>query len=115
VLAIADRGYCEGEQIRSCTEADNIPMVQRPNTSPAQARGLWGKPVFTYEPDTDTSRCPVGEQLQKRHATIEAGKRIRRWEHEAVLDELERMTDTCGNIGSQAGQRRWIADPRTRI
>jgi transposase len=119
MIAIADRGYYEGEQIRSCAEAGIVPMVPRPNTSPAQARGLWGKPSFTYEPDTDTYRCPVGAQLQRRHATVEAGKlikvyynqtacgacpsrslcttgkekRIRRWEHEAVLDEMERRLD----------------------
>ncbi|MHA6732473.1 transposase, partial [Devosia sp. A369] len=90
-----------------------------PNTSPAQARGLWGKPAFIYQPDTDTYRCPVGEQLQRRHATVEAGKlinvyfnqkacgacssrdrctagkekRIRRWEHEAVLDAMEQRLE----------------------
>ncbi|WP_082102248.1 transposase [Devosia psychrophila] len=86
------------------------------NTSPVQDRGFWGKPAFVYQPDTDTYRCPVGEQLQKRHATVEARKlidvyynqkacgacpsrgrctagkekRIRRSEHEAVLDAMER-------------------------
>ena len=116
MIALADRGYYEGERIRSCAEAGIVPMVPKPNTSPAQARGFWGKPAFVYQPETDTYRCPVGEQLQKRHATVEAGKlinvyynqkacgacpsrplctagkekRIRRWEHEAVLDEMER-------------------------
>ena len=112
MIALADRGYYEGEQIRSCAESGIIPMVPKPNTSPAQARGLWGKATFVHEPETDTYRCPTGEYLQKRHATVEAGKlinvyynqkacgactsrplctagkkkRIQRWEHEAVLD-----------------------------
>jgi hypothetical protein len=108
MIALADRGYYEGEQIRSCAEAGIIPMVPKPNTSPAQARGFWGKAMFVHEPETDTYRCPVGEQLQKRFARVEGGKligvyfnqkacgacssrplctagkekRIRRWEHE---------------------------------
>ena len=76
MIALADRGYYEGEQIRSCAEAGVIPMVPKPNTSPAQARGFWGKPAFVYQPETDAYRCPVGAQLQKRHATVEAGKLI---------------------------------------
>jgi transposase len=116
MIALADRGYYEGEQIRSCADAGIIPMVPKPDTSPAQARGFWGKAMFVYEPEADTYRCPAGQHLQKHHATVEAGKlikvyynqkacgacasrplctagkekRIRRWEHEAVLDEMER-------------------------
>lgn len=116
MIALADRGYYEGEQIRSCAEAGIIPMVPKPNTSPAQARGFWSKAMFVHEPETDTYRCPAGQQPQKRFARVEGGKlisvyfnqkacsacpsrplctagkekRIRRWEHEAVLDAVER-------------------------
>jgi hypothetical protein len=76
MIALADRGYYEGEQIRSCTEAGIIPMVPKPNTSPAQARGFWGKAMFAHEPETDTYRCPAGEQLQKRFSRVEGGKLI---------------------------------------
>jgi transposase len=116
MIALADRGYYEGEQIRACAEAGIVPMVPKPNTSPAQARGFWDKTMFVHEPETDTYRCPAGAQLQKRFARVEGGKmisvyfnqkacsacasrplctagkekRIRRWEHEAVLDAMER-------------------------
>jgi hypothetical protein len=56
MIALADRGYYEGEQIRACTAAGITPMVPKPNTSPAQARGLWGKQAFIYQPDTDNPR-----------------------------------------------------------
>ncbi len=116
MIAIADRGYYEGEQIRACAEAGIVPIVPKPNTSPAQARGFWDKGMFVHEAETDTYRCPAGAQLQKRFARVEGGKligvyfnqkacsacasrplctagkekRIRRWEHEAVLDAMER-------------------------
>ena len=76
MIALADRGYYEGEQIRSCAQAGIIPMVPKPNTSPAQARGFWGKTMFVHEPQTDTYRCPAGQQLQKRFARLEGGKLI---------------------------------------
>lgn len=91
-------------------------MVPKPNTSPAVARGFWGKTMLVHEPETDTYRFPAGQQLQKRFSRVEGGKlisvyfnqracgacasrplctagkekRIRRWEHEAVLDAMER-------------------------
>ena len=51
-------------------------MVPKPDTSPAQARGYWGKAMFAYEPETNTYRCPAGQHLQKHHSTVEAGKLI---------------------------------------
>ena len=119
MIALADRGYYEGEQIRSCDGAGIIAMVPEPNISPAQARGFWGKTMIVHEPGTDTYRCPLGQQLQKRFARAEGGKligvyfnhkacgaspsrplcmagkekRIRRWEYEAVLDAMERRRE----------------------
>ena len=66
----------EGEQIRACAEAGIVPMVPKPNTSPAQARGFWDKTMFVHEPETDTYRCPAGAQLQKRFARVEGRKLI---------------------------------------
>lgn len=119
MIALADRGYYEGEQIRACAEAGIVPMVPKPNTSPAQARGFWDKTMFVHEAETDTYRCPAGAQLQKRFARVEGGKlisvycnqkacsacasrplctagkekRIRRWEHEAVERRLQAMPE----------------------
>jgi transposase len=83
-------------------------------TSPAKAEGRFGKQDFTYEPEDNTYRCPAGEKLTRRFASIEKGmtihvywttrcascalkaqcttgreRRIRRWEHEAMLDAME--------------------------
>jgi hypothetical protein len=58
MTTIADRGYYEGEQIRACAAAGVIPMVPKPDRSPAQTRGFWGKAIFVHEPETDTYRCP---------------------------------------------------------
>jgi transposase len=119
MTVLADRGYYEGEQIRACDAAGIVPMVPKPNTSSALAKGLWGKSNFTYEPETNTYRCPQDQQLPQRFAREEGGKviqvyfnqkvcdacasrprctsgrekRIRRWEHEAVLDAMEARLD----------------------
>ncbi len=110
LTVLADRGYYEGWQLRACDEAGITALVPKPDTSPARARGLWAKDDFTYRPDTDTYRCPMGEELPNRFSREEDGKilhfyfnqkacqgcssraqcttgkekRIRRWEHETV-------------------------------
>lgn len=110
----ADRGYYAGEEILACTRAGITPLVPKPLTSPAKAEGRFGKQDFVYEPDDDTYRCPAGEKLTRRFASVENGmtidvyfstqcsgcalkaqcttgkeRRIWCWEHGAVLDAME--------------------------
>jgi len=114
LTVLADRGYYDGEQIRACAAAGINPLVPRNETSPAKAKGQYSKQDFAYEPATDSYRCPAGERLTRRFATVEDDKtlhvyftaacqgcelkarcttgkqrRIRRWEHEAVLEAME--------------------------
>jgi transposase len=114
LTVLADRGYYAGEEILDCQQAGITALVPKPLTSPAKAEGRFGKQDFTYEPDDDTYRCPAGEKLTRRFASVEKGmtihvywttrcagcalkaqcttgreRRIRRWEHEAVLDAME--------------------------
>lgn len=76
MIVLADRGYYEGGQIRSCADAGIILMVPKPNTSPAQARGFWVKARFVHAPQAYTYRCPAGQKLQNRFARVDGGKLI---------------------------------------
>lgn len=118
LTAIADRGYFEGDEIRACEQAGIAPLVPKPQTSNALAAGRYGKDVFVYEAATDTYRCPAGEMLTRRFASVEAGKslhvywadacsgcalkatcttgkqrRVKRWEHEAVLEAMAKRLE----------------------
>lgn len=122
ITVLADRGYFSGPQILACDAAGATPICPKPLTSGAKADGRFGKQDFTYEADSDTYRCPAGETLPKRMATIEndmvlnrywssncgvcalkpqctPGKerRVTRWEHEHVVEamqaRLENMPD----------------------
>jgi transposase len=115
---LADAGYFDGEQIRACEDLGVTPLVPRPQTSNAKADGRFGKSDFDYRPDEDVYRCPAGELLTRRMTTVEDGRnihvywtsncagcplkaqctsgkerRVRRWEHEAVLDAMQRRMD----------------------
>ena len=120
ITAIADRGYYKGEEILACHEAGITALVPKSLTSNNKAKGLFDKEKFIYVADKDEYRCPAGQQLIKRYNSVERGKtlytywssacqacalkkkcttsterRVRRWEHEAVLDAMQaRIIDT---------------------
>jgi len=116
---LADRGYFSGAEILACEQAGVTPYVPRPLTSSAKADGRFGKQDFVYSPEQDIYRCPAGEVLSRRMTTIENGqtlhrywnlsscrscalktqctpakeRRITRWEHEAVIEAMQRRLD----------------------
>jgi transposase len=116
--ALADRGYYKGEDILACERAGITPSVPKTLTSSAKADGRFGKQDVVYHPEDDTYRCPAGERLTRRCSTIEHGmllhlywttccqtcalkdqctpgkeRRVRRWEHEDVLDAMQERLD----------------------
>jgi transposase len=118
ITVLADRGYYDGEQIRACEEAGIATLVPKPITSNSRAEGRFDKRDFVYDTQRDEYRCPAGERAIFRFATIEKGmtirkywpsacpgcslqprcttsnyRRIARWEHEAVLDGMQRRLD----------------------
>jgi transposase len=115
LTAFADRGYYKGEQIFECEQAGIKTLVPKPQTSGNKAAGLFDKADFRYVPAKDEYRCPAGERATWRFTTFEHGltlnkywasacprcplkarcttgeyRRIARWEHEDVLDSMQR-------------------------
>jgi transposase len=114
VTVLADRGYFKSEQIRQCDEAGMTPLVPKPMTSTAGFEGRFDKRDFVYDAKRDEYRCPAGQRAVWRMTTIEDGlrthsywpstcprcpikaqctsssfRRIRRWEHEHVLEAMQ--------------------------
>jgi transposase len=118
LTALADRGYYSGEQIRGCQQVGITALVPKPLTSNSRAAGRFDKRDFVYSAKRDEYRCPAGERAIWRCDTIEDGlkthlywssacprcplkerctpstyRRIRRWEHEEVLEAMQRRMD----------------------
>jgi transposase len=118
LAVVADRGYFNGEEILACEENGITTYLPKPQTSGNQAKGLFGKRDFHYIAEDDAYLCPAGERAIWRQRTVEKERvihrywssacrecaiksqcttgrerRISRWEHEAVLDELEQRMD----------------------
>ena len=115
---VADRGYFDGEEILACDEAGITVTLPKPQTSGAKAKGRYGKQDFRYVAEDDVYVCPAGEHLSYRYTNVEDGRtlrrywtnacrdcaikqlctpakerRITRWAHEHVLEEVERRLD----------------------
>ena len=111
-------GYFSGPEIKACTEANITPMVPKPMSSNAKAEGRFSKADFIYIAKDDEYQCPAGERAIRRFTTVEHGmilhkywtsacprcplrrlcttrsyRRITRWEHEAVLEAMQRRLD----------------------
>ena len=106
---VADRGYFKSEQILACHA-----YVPKPMTSGAKADGRFNNDAFIYDAAKNQYICPAGEALIWRYSNVEKGlklhrywsskcqgcalksqctpsteRRVRRWEHEAVLEEMQ--------------------------
>lgn len=111
---VADRGYFKGEEILACHNADITAYVPKPMTSGAKANGRFNNDAFIYDAANNHYVCPAGETLIWRFSSVEKGmklhrywsskcqgcalktqctpskqRRIRRWEHEAILEEMQ--------------------------
>src|SRR5215831_10054666 len=116
--AVADRGYFSGEEILACEKADITVTLPKPMTSNSKAEGRFGKQDFRYVAEEDVYICPAGERLPYRYTNEEDGlilrrywtnacqgcaikracttskeRRITRWEHEHVLESVQRRLD----------------------
>ncbi len=119
---LADKGYFKGEDILTCHEAGITAYVPKTRTSNNKAAGLFDKEDFIYDAGRNEYRCPAGEALKYRFTAVEQGKtlhaywssncqscelkpkctpakqrRVKRWEHEAVLDAMQERLDAVQN------------------
>ena len=115
---VADRGYYDGDEILACDKATITVTLPKPQTSGVKAKGRYGKQDFRYVAEEDVYICPAGERLVYHFTNVEKGRtlrrywtnicqdcaikhlcttgkerRIARWEHEHVLEAVERRLD----------------------
>ena len=115
---VADRGYFNSEEILACVEADITVTLPKPMTSGSRSKGRFVKQDFRYVAADDVYICPAGERLKFYYSNEEKGltlrrywtntcqtcaikdkcttgkqRRITRWEHEHLLEDVQRRLD----------------------
>lgn len=115
---VADRGYFNSPEILACEEASILVTLPKPQTTNNRKKGLFVKADFRYMSNEDVYICPAGQQLRRRTITEEKGltlhrywtnvcglceikgqctsgkeRRVSRWEHEHVVEAVQRRLD----------------------
>ena len=115
---VADRGYFTSTEILACEAAGITVTLPKPQTSGNRVKGRFVKPDFRYLVEEDAYLCPAGERLIYRFTGREQGlvkrrywtsacqscalkdrcttgkeRRITRWQHEDVLEAVQRRLD----------------------
>jgi hypothetical protein len=115
---VADRGYFNGAEILACEQAGITVTLPKPMTSNSKAEGRFGKQDFRYVAEENVYICPAGERLAYHYTNEENGlvlhrywtnacrscaikhscttakeRRITRWEHEHILEAVQRRLD----------------------
>jgi len=119
VTVLADRGYYNGDEVLACEGTGILPVIPKTQTSGNAKRGLFTVQDFTYDAMNDRYTCPAGEHLTKGkvrsdrrdnidhyrnltacltcalkpRCTPDKIKRLKRWEHEGVLDKMQARLD----------------------
>jgi len=115
VTVLADRGYYSGEEVLACEGTGILPVIPKTQTSANARRGLFTVADFIYDAGNDRYTCPAGAHLTKGklrsdrrgnvdhyrnltacatcvlkpRCTPDKVKRLKRWEHEGALDEMQ--------------------------
>jgi transposase len=114
LTVVADAGYYEGRAVADCYEAGITALVPKTDTTDRKAKGKYTKADFIYDAKCNEYVCPAGERLTYRFDSVESGKtlrvymrygcsscalqkycttatekRLKRWEHEGILDNAE--------------------------
>jgi transposase len=129
LTVLADRGYFSGEEILKCEQAGMTPLVPKPLTNNSATSGRFDKRDFKYDAKRDRYRCPAGQDAIWRFTSVEKGmaihkywssacpkcpirsacttsnyRRLARWEHEAVVERMQRRLDRMPEAGRMRRQ-----------
>ena len=119
ITVLADRGYYSGDEVLACEDTGVLPCIPKTLTSGNTNRGMFTIQDFSYDADKDHYTCPARKHLTKGPArsdrrdnidhyrnlaacltcalkprcTPDKVKRLKRWEHEGVLDKMQARLD----------------------
>jgi transposase len=119
ITVLADRGYYSGDEVLACEGTGVMPCIPKTLTSGNTKRGLFTVQDFIYDAEKDHYTCPADKHLTKgltrsdrrdnidhyrnltacpdcalkARCTPDKAKRVKRWEHEGVLDRMQARLD----------------------
>jgi len=131
---VADKGYYKSEEILTCDDEDITVTLPKAATGNAKKRGRFDRQYFVYDADDNVYVCPAGQRLTyrmtrkedgrvlhfywttacetcpvKHHCTTGKQRRIKRWEHEDVLERVQERLEN--NPDKMCTRRQTVEHP----
>ena len=125
ITVLADKGYYSRSDIKAAQDLGAVALVPKGDTSGADRKGLFNRSLFKYDQEKDIYICPTGNELQNRFTVVEDGlelqmyfnhiacrdcsqrsrcttskrdpRRIRRWVHEAEMEDMQARLNIARN------------------
>lgn len=127
MAVVADTGYYSASEIKKCVDENLEVYIKKAKANNQTKENEYRKEKFVYVPDKDIYICPVGKELSffentskngmkyrkykcfecaecpKKHlcTTSRTGRNIQRWEHEEILEEVQKSTLKNNDIYKQ--------------
>ncbi len=121
ITVLADKGYYSRSDIKTVLDSGAVALVPKGDTSGAERKGLYNRSMFRYDREKDVYVCPMGSEIQNRFISVKDGleqqlyfnhiacrdcsqrsrcttskrdpRRIRRWIHEAEMEDMQARLD----------------------
>lgn len=103
---VADQGYYNSKEIKTCIDGDISPYLRKPKDS--NSRGLFARKEFRYDGDEDCYWCPAGKALPFRYQTTYRGQVVRDYIGEECGQCALRSKCTRSKTGRKI--RRWVEE-----
>lgn len=126
LIVLADRGYYSANEIKRVQDAGMTPIVPKTQTSGSRNKNMFTKDDFIYSKENDVYICPNNREIPYSFSSDERGKtmrgyvsikvcknclikgscttskarRVKRWEHEERLEEMEEQLQSMPNAMS---------------
>ena len=74
---VADTGYANADEVARCAQEGITTYLRAPVIPGNEARGLYGKNRFEYDPSSDSYRCPAGQVLNYQSTSQHEGRAVK--------------------------------------
>ncbi|WP_340083911.1 IS1182 family transposase [Siminovitchia sp. FSL H7-0308] len=130
-VIVADTGYYNAKEIKDCLDDGNTLYLKPQKKKSMSGDPTYSKDNFQYQKETDSYRCPQGQELPYKENTsknglkykryiggdvclscpvyslctkAKRGRNIQRWEHEELIEKLKEDTEANNEIYKKRSQ-----------
>lgn len=108
ITIIADKGYFSRNDIKDTQDLGMTVNVPQSDTSGAAKKGVFNKSLFKYDKNTDTYKCPAGEELPHRRNVTEDGLELKVYVNHIACRDCTIRAKCTTSLKEPRKMKRWV-------